>query len=91
MKDWIIGILTSVFGVNWKTNVNGWLLAACGGEAAADAFNIVHMLPPEWKVKLQAVCFLLMAFGLFAAKDNNVTNSIVPDVPKKVPANPVQP
>jgi hypothetical protein len=86
MKEMLVHTLIAIFGVNWKTTLNGWLLLVCGGEAAAAQFDLVHMMPPEWQTRMQAICFLFMAFGLLGAKDNNVTNSIVPSEPKKVPA-----
>ena len=86
MISTIANLFISIFGVNWKTNINGWLLLICGTETAASTFNVVHIVPVEWQPKLMAVCMVFAAFGLLGAKDNNVSNAPKPAESQKVPA-----
>lgn len=59
-----------LFLLNWKTSVPALLAMLC----VADS-QYMQMLPPEWEARAQAVCTLLLAFGLLAAKDGDKTNS----------------
>ena len=57
---------------NWKTTLAGLLTAMC--ETAV----LTEFIPPEYHKKAQAICFLLVASGLIAAKDGNVSHSPTP-------------
>lgn len=59
-----------LFLMNWKTSVPALLAMLC----VADS-QYMQMLPPEWEIRAQAICTLLLAFGLLAAKDGDKTNS----------------
>lgn len=60
----------TLFLTNWKTSVPALMAMLC----VADS-QYMQMLPPEWEAKAQAICTLLLAFGLLAAKDGDKTNS----------------
>jgi len=77
VKDKLVSILIAIFGVNWKTTLNGWLLLLCGSETVASTFNWAMLIPPQHQAKMQAICMLFAAFGFMSAKDNNVTHSTI--------------
>lgn len=57
------------FKTNWKTSVPAVLALMC----ASDEY--FQMLPDAWRMKATATCTFLLAIGLIAAKDANVSNA----------------
>lgn len=63
---------------SWKTTVCGLLTLICAGTALTEA------LPLQYGQYVHPVCTILLALGLIAAKDANVSNAPNPDTAKKV-------
>jgi len=57
---------------NWKTAIPGLLAVACGGS------SVMGVIPEPYQEKAGAVCGLLLAFGLIAAKDADKSNAPAP-------------
>lgn len=66
------------FATNWKTSVPALLAAVC----ASDEY--FQLLPEAWGMKATATCTFLLAIGLIAAKDANVSNAPKPAEAQKV-------
>lgn len=64
-------MLEKIFGPSWRTSVTGTLAVVCAGTDYAE------LLPEKYRSLLHLTCGVLVAFGLIAAKDKNVSHSPV--------------
>lgn len=86
MGDKITALMTSVFGVSWKTSFFSFL-SACVAYFTLTGVKIPETAQ-EWKGAIFSM--LLYAWGS-SSKDGNVSNAAVPVAPVKVPIEVSQP
>lgn len=69
--------MESIFS-SLKTTVIGFVTVICGGA------HLAGVIPENWMEVVNGVCGVLIGFGLIAAKDANVSNSVNTTVAHKV-------
>lgn len=68
----------------WDTIRTSWKTTLCGALAlACEASALLEVLPDTWKGAMQGVCMTLVALGVIASKDGNVSHSPEPAEAKK--------
>lgn len=66
--------------MSWKTTLCGILTLICAG-------STLTVLPEKYQAIGHATCTILLAFGVIASKDANVTNAAIPVEAQKVPGS----